>query len=223
MARGRSRPRKQVTQKRVSSSSSSKGSLNGASLSTVQYTSAGSQAHTGATILENEILSPRSSLVQVQTHSLYTAWAPTINGEASGNRHSSTARVSVPKRSATVSRIIASHPRSSGQEDGQATRASFPQPMAGGLNSDSCRVSVTQKWVPKPTQVDPTSTPIVDEEGFQLVSLGRVPNVTVTDPPTSAVLLNTSNGFQVLAIHTPEIDCDTLETTLGAASYPSNA
>lgn len=68
----------------------------------------------------------------------------------------------------------------------------------------------------------PTST-IVDQEGFQLVTSRRILNVTVTNPPTSVVLLNTSNGFEVLATHTPEFDCDTLETALGATSHPPNA
>ncbi|CAO2816017.1 unnamed protein product [Amaranthus hypochondriacus] len=91
-----------------------------------------------------------------------------------------------------------------------------------GHLADSCRAGITQNWVPKPTPVAPTSAPIVDEESFQLLTSRMVPTFPTTDPPPSSVFLNTSNGFEVLATHTPEIDCDTLETALRATSHPPN-
>ena len=59
-----------------------------------------------------------------------------------------------------------------------------------------------------------TSVPIVDAEGFQLVTSRKVPTVTATEPPISAVFLNTSNGFEILATHTFEDECDIPETML---------
>ena len=68
-----------MAQKRCPSSSSSKGSVSSASASTQQTTVVSSP------ILENKVLSPRSSLVHFQSHNLYATWAAAMNGGLSSS------------------------------------------------------------------------------------------------------------------------------------------
>ncbi|CAO2820394.1 unnamed protein product [Amaranthus hypochondriacus] len=217
MARDQGRPRKQVVQQRKSSSSSSKGSVSGGSYSTPAVF----HPQTDPTILEHEILSPRSSLAQLQSHSLYSNWAPVVNGGASSSNssdpvmHMSTTtniRVSPTQHGTKYARaggnnglnvsncmkaaIDASH---SGLKEAARLNGVAHTSSKEAARVNGSRVGLTQKWVPKPTLVAPTSASIVDEEGCQLVTSRRVPAATIPDPPSSTVLLNTSNGFKVLA------------------------
>lgn len=96
MARGKGRPRKQVKQQRLSSSLSSKGSVNGASSSHTHEP----KSNPDAPNLENEILRPRSSIVQLQTHNLYSNWAAVVNGGSNQREQQDIATVTGNQRAA---------------------------------------------------------------------------------------------------------------------------
>lgn len=66
-----------------SSSSSSKGS-NDSSSSVARTVAAEDPKNTYLTILENEVLSPKSSLVHLRSQSLYTSWTQALQGGSPG-------------------------------------------------------------------------------------------------------------------------------------------
>ncbi|CAO2816819.1 unnamed protein product [Amaranthus hypochondriacus] len=212
MARGRRRPRKQAPPKRLSpSSSSAKGS---ASSSIASQRSTGPQTPE-PTILENEVLSPRASLVQLQHQSLYSNWSAALNGHNNGGQNMAqrTSRVS----SGTV-------PLNS------LPQAKLPQPHTGHLE-EQCKAGLAKKWVPKAPVAMPC---VVNEDGFQLVVSRRVagkrPMHVVSVAPAAPggstshddIPLCTSNGFELLA----EVDCSSksqghiTDIALGAHPIP---
>lgn len=59
---------------------------------------------------------------------------------------------------------------------------------------------------------------MMDEEGFQLVtSLMASP---IPESVVATALLSTSNGFELLVDHPPELACGIQEIALGALSHP---
>ncbi|CAO2836328.1 unnamed protein product [Amaranthus hypochondriacus] len=220
MARGRGRPRKQPAQKQVSSSKSSKGSVS--SSSSLSYSHNTGKQKPDPLRMQHEVLSPRSSLAQLQSQSLYANWAGAINGGHSASGWDSRAAGTVPVP--PICRHIV--------RQQQAQWRTPPWlPMEVDLLLQLCKVPshllLCQRWVAKHA----IPAPSVDEEGFQLVC-GRdrghtAPQSDRGEPSqaanvaNAAVLLSTSNGFEILSSDIPTLDTAN-ETVLGTSPHRPN-